>query len=80
VLNTLTKVKVRFDARRAWMEGGCNPALAEEYFRDRYADASDELTTEAVAFAFGFWQHWIDRGVSEPSVVASGDEPMGFED
>lgn len=80
MLNTLTKIKVRGIARRAWIESGNNSPLAEEMFRQVYQDASDQLRNEALSLAFGLWQFWIDTNQSEPSVVCTGDEPMGFED
>lgn len=61
------------------MRASCNSALAEELFRQRYEAASQSTVDELTAFAYPLWQHWIDTNQSEPSVVASGDEP-GFRD
>lgn len=75
MLSWLTTAKARCHARATWMEAGCNPSLAEEYFRDIYVNASQELTDEALALAYAYWQNWIDRGISEPPEIPDAKEP-----
>jgi hypothetical protein len=75
VLSWLTAVKARTHARACWIKAGCNPSLAEEYFRDIYTDASDELTNEALDLAYERWQNWINRGISEPPEIPDRHEP-----
>lgn len=79
MLSWLTRVQARAYAAKAWIDSANNPALAEELYRQRYEDSSEELTNAVVAFAYHLWQHWIDKGISEPSEFASKREP-GFED
>ena len=80
MLSFLTKIQARGVAREAWMKAGCNSALAEELFRQHYEDATQEATNELLSLAWLLWQHWIDTSQSEPPVVCTADEPMGFDE
>lgn len=80
MLSYLTKIQARATARTAWIEAGADPEMAEDLFRQSYRKASHETILELVTFALEMFQHWIDTGTTEPSVVATADEPMGFDE
>ncbi len=69
-------------ARSAWMRCGGNLQVAESMFRDEMAMESIDPQTLMILLqiALMLWKWWSENNVKEPSVVASSDEPIDWED
>lgn len=69
-------------ARNAWMRCGGNLQVAEAMFRDEMAMESIDPQTLLILIqiALTIWKWWKEKNVSEPSIVASSDEPVDWED
>lgn len=68
-------------ARNAWMRCGGNFEVAEDMARKELSMASvdPQLIAILIQLAILLWQHWYSKGIKEPSVVASADEPIDWE-
>lgn len=74
-LNVLQRIKVKQNARTAWIEAGGDPDRAEQIFRAMQpAGISPELLAAIVAIALALFKLWIDTRQSTPSVVMTQEE------
>ena len=74
-LNTLQRIKVKSQARAAWMAANGDPDLAEQMFRDMQpVGISPELLSALVAIAIQLFKLWIDTRQTSPQVVMTQEE------
>jgi hypothetical protein len=74
-LNVLQRIKVKQQARTAWLEASGDPDRAEQVFRSMQpAGISPELLSVLVAVALALFRLWIDTRQSTPSVVMTQEE------
>lgn len=74
-LNVLQRIKVKQQARTAWVEANGDPDRAEQIVREMQPDGiSPELLTAIVAIAIALFRLWIDTRQALPSVEMTQDE------
>lgn len=69
-------------ARRAWINAG---GIAEDAIIDFHQDfriksLDPALIALLIQLAIKLFEYWLKNRIEEPSVVASADEPISYED
>lgn len=80
-LNVLERIRVKQQARTAWMEANGDPDRAEQIFRGMQPVGIDpQLLAVLISVALQLFKLWIDTRQTQPQVVMTEEEAtvMGF--
>ncbi len=82
MLRLRMRLAAREVARQAWVSSHGRGDDARLLFEsnERIQKFSPATILLMLQLAMALWQWWKDRGIDEPSVVASMDEPINWSD